>query len=156
MHFKGTITIIFVILIRTSVGAHFADLEEMRCSKAHPVTQLCLLNQRTVCRRNWMKCWSMTKCLQSRFLPLILSVTTVINMDAPYILLFLQYISANWAIIRYLTCLHTTVGARVIAVAMSTVLQAGNSRAQFPIKSLNFSIYLILPAALWTCGRLSL
>jgi hypothetical protein len=37
-----------------------------------------------------------------------------------------------------------------------TTLQAGRSRVSFPIKSLDFSIGLTLPAALWPWDRLSL
>jgi hypothetical protein len=36
------------------------------------------------------------------------------------------------------------------------MLQAGRSRDRFPIRSLDFSIGLVLPAALWPWGRLSL
>jgi hypothetical protein len=34
------------------------------------------------------------------------------------------------------------------------MLQAGRSRVPFPIRSLAFSIYLILPAALWAWGSI--
>jgi hypothetical protein len=37
-----------------------------------------------------------------------------------------------------------------------TMLQTGRSRVRFPIRSSDFSIYLILLAALWPWGRLSL
>jgi hypothetical protein len=41
-------------------------------------------------------------------------------------------------------------------VVSCTMLQTGRSRFQFLMRSLDFSIDLILPAALWPWGRLSL
>jgi hypothetical protein len=46
--------------------------------------------------------------------------------------------------------------ARGSVVGWGTMPQAGKSRVRFRMSSLDFSIYLILPAAIWPWGLLSL
>jgi hypothetical protein len=51
---------------------------------------------------------------------------------------------------------HRKCGVRGGAVGLGTAVQAGRSRVRFPMVSLKFFIDIILLAALWPCGRLSL
>jgi hypothetical protein len=53
-------------------------------------------------------------------------------------------------------CQARCSGARRNVVGWGTMLQAGRSRFRLSMRSLDFSIDLILPAALWPSSRLSL
>jgi hypothetical protein len=58
-------------------------------------------------------------------------------------------------ITAYLWINICTLSARGSVAGCGIVVQAGRSLVRFPIKSLNFSIVLILPATLWPWGWLS-
>jgi hypothetical protein len=63
----------------------------------------------------------------------------------------------GWAHYLRIFCMYSyETGAGGSVVAWGTTLQAGRSRFRFPIRSLDFSIDLILRAAFLPCGRPSL
>jgi hypothetical protein len=52
--------------------------------------------------------------------------------------------------------LHILPGIRSSVVGSDIMLQAGRSPGRFQMRSMDFSVDLILPAALWLRGQLSL
>jgi hypothetical protein len=67
-------------------------------------------------------------------------------------------VPALWNVtLQRLCLLYSHIGARWWwRSGWGTALQTGRSRIRFPMVSLEFFIYIILPAALWPCGRFSL
>jgi hypothetical protein len=75
-------------------------------------------------------------------------------MDTVFMKLWLLYPFSKfpWKIMY----LYVYCGAHSSVVGWGTMLQAGQSQVRFPIRSLDFSIGLILPAPLWPWDWLSL
>jgi hypothetical protein len=72
---------------------------------------------------------------------------------------FLPHLCNIFLLVKYITFtlpLLLLPVARCRAVGWGTMLEAGRSPVPFPTRSLDFSIDLILPAALWPWGGLSL
>jgi hypothetical protein len=62
--------------------------------------------------------------------------------------------SLSWEVLLYIQSMQH--GARGSVVGWGTILQAGRLQFRFTVRSLNFLIDVILPAAVWPWGRLSL
>jgi hypothetical protein len=53
-------------------------------------------------------------------------------------------------------CSSKSSSLRCSVIGWGTTLQAGRSRVRFPMTSLDFSVYLIFPAALWPLTEMSI
>ena len=73
-----------------------------------------------------------------------------------YITVLLLKSKGKWEYFSVLNVGTERSGARGSAVGWDTALQVGRSRVRFPMVSLEFFIDIILLAALWSWGRLSL
>jgi hypothetical protein len=62
----------------------------------------------------------------------------------------------SWVLVYFYLIISMLTGGTRYRSWFTTMLQTGRSLIRFPMRSLNFSIDLILPAALWLCSRLAL
>jgi hypothetical protein len=68
-----------------------------------------------------------------------------------YILFTVLYVTLLYRYVQYIQT-YTYIRARGSVGGWGTMLQVGSSKVRFPMKSLDFSIDLILPAAIWPRG----
>ena len=124
-------------LFLTSTPGHPHDTANLPPGKTRSILQHVSENRKIACL-----CWDSNPRPSSR----------LTSHHTDYALLVVYKLKSTWNFVRQ----GYHIGVRSGAVGWGTALQVGRSRVRFRMVSLEFFIDIILPAAVWPWGWLSL